>query len=113
MGATVSGFGPALTSGTLSVLCVALALSLFWCTTNFFLFRSRSRIFLVQVGIASKGATGTALSADCRDSLLLKAVRRDEGLEVEVADPKKEVREGEAGEREGKDKLKSEGLQCR
>ena len=49
----------------------------------------------------------------CRDSLLLKAVRRDEGLEAEVADPKEEVREGKAGEREGKDKLKSEGLQGR
>ena len=40
-------------------------------------------------------------------------MRRDEGLEVEVADPKEEVREGKAGEGKGKDKLKSEGLQCR
>ena len=43
----------------------------------------------------------------------LKAVRRDEGLEAEVADPKDELREGKAGEREGEDKLKSEGLQGR
>ena len=43
----------------------------------------------------------------------LRAVRRDEGLELEVTDPKDEVQEGKAREREGKDILKSEGLQCR
>jgi len=40
-------------------------------------------------------------------------VRRDEGLELEVADPKDEVGEGEAGKAEGKDELKLERLQGR
>ena len=55
----------------------------------------------------------TPLFATCRDSLLLKAVRRDEGLELEVADPKDEVGEGEARKTEGEDELKLERLQCR
>ena len=43
----------------------------------------------------------------------LRAVRQDEGLELEVADPKDEVGEGEARKTEGKDELKLERLQCR
>jgi hypothetical protein len=49
----------------------------------------------------------------CRNSLLLKAVSGDGGFEVEVTDPKDEVREGKAREGEGKDKLKLERLQGR
>jgi hypothetical protein len=51
--------------------------------------------------------------ARCRNSLLSKAVSGDEGLEVEVTDPKDEVGECEAGKAEGKDELKLERLQCR
>ena len=40
-------------------------------------------------------------------------MRQDEGLELEVADPKDEVREGEARKTEGEDELKLERLQCR
>ena len=47
----------------------------------------------------------------CRDSLLLWAVRRDKGFEVEVTDPKTEERESEASEGEGKRELEL-GVQC-
>jgi hypothetical protein len=43
----------------------------------------------------------------------LKAVRQDEGLELEVTDPEEEQGQGLAGKTEGKEELKLERLQGR